>query len=345
VQSIGYQARTAFGDKPGGAEILTAPIRLGDGHKLARRSLVALARKLGVSARRASSALKEAFGAQAEFERALKQKGREILDSIGRTEKLFVLVSRPYNGCDEGMNLRLPRKLAELGVKAIPMDMLDLERAQLGDELLHSQVYWSYGQKILRAAEIIKGDPRLFAIYLSNFSCGPDSFIMTFFKDIMGDKPCLQLEIDEHSADAGVITRLEAFLESLKNFRPSGRPELGPQGAPADLDGKRTLYIPYMGDCAYGVAAALKARGQAAQVMPMADEAALLQGRAYTTGKECLPCAITAGDMLKVLGAPAVDREKVAFFMPGAAGPCRFGMYNCLHPSLRPIRTAAFMVS
>jgi predicted nucleotide-binding protein (sugar kinase/HSP70/actin superfamily) len=278
-----------------------------------------------------SRALKEALGAQGEFERGLKQKGKEILDNIGPTEKLFVLVSRPYNGCDEGMNLRLPRKLAELGVKVIPMEMLDLERAELGDGFLHSQVYWSYGQKILRAAEIIKGDPRLFAIYLSNFSCGPDSFIMTFFKDIMGDKPCLQLEIDEHSADAGVITRLEAFLESLKNFHPSGRPAPPALEAPAELDGQRTLYIPYMGDCAYGVAAALRARGQAAQVMPMADEAALLQGRAYTTGKECLPCAITAGDMLKVLGAPAVDRKKVAFFMPGAGGPCRFGMYNCLH--------------
>ena len=87
------------------------------------------------------------------------------------------------------------------------------------------EIYWSYGQKILRAAEIIKRDNRLFAVYLSNFSCGPDSFLMSFFKDIMGDKPCLQLEIDEHSADAGVITRLEAFLESLKNYNREGRRE------------------------------------------------------------------------------------------------------------------------
>ncbi|MHC4346082.1 MAG: acyl-CoA dehydratase activase-related protein, partial [Planctomycetota bacterium] len=331
VQSIGYQARTAFSSRAGGAEILTVPIRLGDGRKLTRGSFLSLARKLGVPAGHVSRALKEAFGAQAEFERGLKQKGKEILDNIGPTEKLFVLVSRPYNGCDDGMNLHLPRKLAELGVKVIPMDMLDLDQARLGDEFLHSQAYWSYGQKILRAAEIIKSDARLFGIYLSNFSCGPDSFIMTFFKDIMGDKPCLQLEIDEHSADAGVITRLEAFLESLKNFRASRQPEPTVGKVAPSLDGGRALYIPYMGDCAYGVAAALRARGQSAQVMPIADEAALLQGRAYTTGKECLPCAITAGDMLKVITAPAVDREKVAFFMPGASGPCRFGMYNCLH--------------
>jgi len=65
--------------------------------------------------------------------------------------------------------------------------------------------------------------------------------------------------------------------------------------------------------------------------MPMADESALLQGRAYTSGKECLPCAITAGDMLKVIRAEGSDPRRVAFFMPAASGPCRFGMYNCLH--------------
>jgi predicted CoA-substrate-specific enzyme activase len=333
VQSIGYQAGTAFAQTPGGAKILTAPLRLGEGSKLADKSFVSLGRMLGVSASQVRRALKEAFAAQGRFEKELKKEGKEILDAIRPGEKLFVLVSRPYNGCDDGLNLQLPRKLAELGVKIIPMEMLSLEKAELTDEVLHSQVYWSYGQKILRAAEIIRSDPRLFAIYLSNFSCGPDSFIMTFFKDIMGDKPCLQLEIDEHSADAGVITRLEAFLESLKNYRPSGEAEPPAKkcATAAALGSERTLYIPYMGDCAYGVAAAMRAGGQPAEVMPIADEAALLQGRAYTTGKECLPCAITTGDMLTVIRAHGAERHKLAFFMPSASGPCRFGMYSCLH--------------
>ncbi|MHC4483343.1 MAG: acyl-CoA dehydratase activase, partial [Planctomycetota bacterium] len=215
VQSLGYQAKTAFADRLGRTKILTVPIRLGEGERLIRKSFIAVGKKLGISASAVRSAAKEAFVAQVGFGRALKEKGKEIRGRIGPEEKLFVLVSRPYNGCDDGLNLRLPRKLAELGVKVIPMDMLDLDEAELGDKSLHERVYWSYGQRILRAAEIIKSDPQLFAIYLSNFSCGPDSFLMTFFKDIMGQKPCLQLEIDEHSADAGVITRLEAFLESL----------------------------------------------------------------------------------------------------------------------------------
>ena len=347
VQSLGYQARTAFADRLGetqegdfakdckrGTRIVTMPIYLGEGEKLLRKSFVELGKELGVSASAVRKAMREAFSAQAGFEQALKEKGREILSRLGPEQKLFVLISRPYNGCDDGLNLQLPKKLADLGVETIPMDMLALDEAPLGDESLHRLVYWTYGQKILRAAEIIKNDPRLFAIYLSNFSCGPDSFLLTFFKDIMGEKPCLQLEIDEHSADAGVITRLEAFLESLKNYRGQPEEKKPAVKGPVVMEGisrERRLYIPYMGDCAYGVAACFRAYGQPAEVMPLADEAALLQGRAFTSGKECLPCTITTGDMLKVIRAEGFDPKRTAFFMPAASGPCRFGMYSCLH--------------
>jgi len=333
VQSLGYQLRSAFGDKLDKTKLLTVPVYLGEGRRLLEKSFTSIARGLGMNGL-VGKAIKKAIEAQEDFENDLKQKGSEILDNIGSDEELFVLVSRPYNGCDDGLNLQLPRKLTELGVKVIPIEMLDLAEAELSDETLHNHVYWSYGQKILRAAEIIKRDKRLFAIYLSNFGCGPDSFIMTFFKDIMGQKPSLQLELDEHSADAGVITRLEAFLESLKHYQAKQIDKKSATKGPESIKliGRdRKLYIPYMGDCSYGVAACLRAYGQSAEVMPLADEESLLQGRQFTSGKECLPCAITTGDMLKVIKSKGCDNGGAAFFMPGSLGPCRFGMYNCLH--------------
>jgi len=333
VQSFPYQAKAAFAGKLGKAKIVTAPIRLGEGYKLVEKSFITLGQELNVSAKESRKALKEALAAQEGFEQALKDKGREILRRIGPVQKVFVLVSRPYNGCDDGMNLQLPRKLSELGVQIIPMDMLDVNSAELTDQSLHENIYWSYGQRILRAAEIIRRDPRLFAIYLSNFSCGPDSFISTFFKDIMGQKPCLQLEIDEHSADAGVLTRLEAFIESLKNYQSGSAEQASAIKKPparCSLNRQRTLYVPYMGDAAYGMAACFRAHGQPSEVLPLADETALLRGRQFTNGKECLPCAVTIGDMIKLIKARDFDPAKAAFFMPAASGPCRFGLYNCL---------------
>ncbi len=334
VQTLGYSARTVFAGKSGSTEIISVPIHLGEGKRLLQKSFVSVGKKLGMSAFSVYKAVQAGLSAQAGFEYSLQEKGAEILSRTQESgRKLFVLVSRSYNGCDEGMNLQLPKKLSELGAETIPMEMLDLKKVEVGNNSLHQDLYWTSGQKILRAAELIKSNDNLFGIYLSNFGCGPDSFLQTFFKEIMGSKPCLQLELDEHSADTGVITRLEAFLESLKNYdvKEHKRPAFKQPRPAKDVNRNRKIYIPYMSDCSYGVAACLRAYGQASEVMPVSDESSLLEGRRFTTGKECLPCAITAGDMLKTIRSDGFDRDEGCFFMPGGSGPCRFGMYNCMH--------------
>ncbi len=334
VQSLPYQIQAVFSENMGQTKILTAPVYLGHNKKQLKKSFVALAGQIGIDKRKAVKALGIALGAQKDFEQACREKTTQILSQLGKDERLFVLISRPYNGCDMGMNLALPNKLADLGAEVIPMDMLDLSGAKLTDASLHEKTYWAYGQDILRTAELIKRDDRLYGIYLSNFSCGPDSFLSSFFKDIMGEKPCLLLELDEHSADAGVITRLEAFLESLKHFKPAPQILASETAKPPENlqpgDKKRTVYIPWMGQSSLGVAAGFIAHGQKAKVLPIADDTTLIYGRRFTSGKECLPCTITIGEMLKLINEKDFKADETAFFMPGGSGPCRFGMYNCL---------------
>jgi predicted CoA-substrate-specific enzyme activase len=332
VQSFAFQVQSAFAGRFGKTKLVSGPLYLGSGQRAMVQSFRKLAAQVGADANRAEAALQTALAAQEAFGCDLHEKGESILDSLGRNERLFVLISRPYNGLDEGMNLRLSQKLEAMGVRWIPMEMLDVASSPLTDKGLHQSVYWSYGQKILRAAEIIQRDDRLFAIYLTNFSCGPDSFLQSFFTDIMRPKPSLLLELDEHSADAGLVTRLEAYFESLKHYRPVQRQpkaslSIGSQISAITPD--HTLYIPYMGDVAHGFAACFKAYGQPAKAQPLADEQTLNRGRQYTTGKECLPCAVTIGEMLQTLDKQD-GTSKPAFFMPGGCGPCRFGMYNCL---------------
>jgi predicted nucleotide-binding protein (sugar kinase/HSP70/actin superfamily) len=54
-------------------------------------------------------------------------------------------------------------------------------------------------------------------------------------------------------------------------------------------------------------------------------------GRKFTSGKECYPCIVTTGDMVKYAKRPDFDPEGTIFFMPAGSGPCRFGQYNMLH--------------
>ncbi len=285
---------------------------------------------LGVKKGDVRRAYQAAKGAQNEFYGRVKTRGIQLLESLDKDDNAVVIIGRPYNTCDGGINLEMPKKFRDLGTLAIPMDFLPVEEVELSHEW--DNMYWKYGQKILSAVEIVRKDPRLHGVYITNFGCGPDSFLLKFFRVKMGGKPFLQLEIDEHSAGAGAITRAEAFLDSIKNFRDKvpASVEIKRLSLAAE-DHKRTIYIPYMCDHAYAVRAAFEAVGVPAVVMDEPDDETLAWGRKFTTGKECYPCIVTTGDMVKYAKRPDFDPERTIFFMPAGSGPCRFGQYNMLH--------------
>jgi predicted CoA-substrate-specific enzyme activase len=331
IQSLPDMVRAAVDlDAYPGTRLLTPTIHMSRGRDHVRRVLDHLARSLGVGKARRRKAIARAFRTQDRFYGRLRDRGRRVLSQLP-DEPALVIVSRPYNGCDSGLNLNIPEKLRDLGCLAIPMDMLPLEDEDISADFPH--MYWKYGQRILAAARIIQRHPNLYPVYITNFGCGPDSFIMKFFGRELRGKPCLTLEVDEHSADVGAITRCEAFLDSLKNVRQrhdgehrkvrAGNLEVRPSRA-----GRQKVYIPYMDDHGFVLAAAMRSNGVDAVQMPLSDERTIELGRKVTTGKECYPCIITTGDILRQIEQPDFDPDHSAFFMPTAFGPCRFGQYN-----------------
>ncbi len=332
VTAFPYQIAAAVDPERRGVGLLRPPVSFEEGRSALIRQLRPVAERLGASRRQLRLAVRRAWEAQEEFERACRARGRAVLDALGPEERAMVVVSRPYNGCDSGLHLDLPGKLRRLGVLAMPVDFLEVGSSPPPDDQVFEAMYWKYGQRILRAAGVIRSDPRLHAIFLSNFGCGPDSFLQEYFHRLMAPKPSLVLEIDEHSAGAGLVTRLEAFLESLRGVQAAELPQPRRLHPPrqAAFDG-RTVFVPWMGDQCHGLAAALRASGQAAEVMPTGDPADLELGRRACGGKQCLPCLITAGDMIRTVRRPGFDPHRAAFLMPSGSGPCRFGQYHCLH--------------
>jgi predicted nucleotide-binding protein (sugar kinase/HSP70/actin superfamily) len=74
-------------------------------------------------------------------------------------------------------------------------------------------------------------------------------------------------------------------------------------------------------------ASAFRAIGLEAEPTPPSDYRTRELGARYTSGEECYPAKVTIGDAMRVLEDPNVDPSRVAFFMPTAEGPCRFGQY------------------
>ncbi|MFC1719029.1 CoA activase, partial [Candidatus Poribacteria bacterium] len=80
-------------------------------------------------------------------------------------------------------------------------------------------------------------------------------------------------------------------------------------------------------DGAKTIAAAMRSVGIDATISPFSDDRTVELGAKYTSGDECYPEQVTLGNLLKLTEDPDFDPSKVAFFMPSAGGPCRFGQY------------------
>ncbi|NQT56555.1 MAG: CoA activase, partial [Desulfobacteraceae bacterium] len=213
VQGNSYMVRAALSIDP--SSILSPIIHLKyDPDTLALEISEQIKSKLGVSNTDIKKALHHALDIQNQFTMDLYKKGREILKGQNHDEPIVVVTGRPYNLYDERLNLRLGQNLAKIGVIALPMDFFDVSSVDLSD---FPSMYWGLGAQILRTAKIIKDHSNYFGLYLTNFACGADSFIEHFYKHIMGDKAYLILELDEHSAVAGVMTRLEAYKNVIEN--------------------------------------------------------------------------------------------------------------------------------
>jgi len=195
-------------------KILNPTIHFRYGQKHVERELAAFfGERFKVSRHANARAVNAAFAVQSAFSAAMQEVGAQALDQLDRTgEPALVLVGRPYNLYDRSVNCDIPRKLRSLyGVNVVPMDYLPIDQEDISE--VNANMYWNSGRRILAAARISQRYPNLHVVFISNFKCGPDSYIKSFIDDATG-KPSLVLQFDGHANDAGFITRCEAYLDS-----------------------------------------------------------------------------------------------------------------------------------
>ena len=357
VQGESFYLKMTFKDKieqleKNGTIVLSPYLHLSDGLEKAKKPLLETAYKMGASRKEAITAFEKAVERQKACFNEMKEIGKQTLEEIEADpdRTAVVLFGRPYNAFAEEAHMGIPHKLASRDVHVIPLDFLPIENENSKDHM-----YWGMGQLIMQASRFVVKHPQLFATFITNFSCGPDSFIIGFFRDIMGQKPSLTLELDSHTADAGLETRIEAFLDivsayrqlvyrkeikSHKNRSASYKPAQAKlvngvpivQTSSGDMipfsDPRVTFMLPSMGRLSTeALSAAFNSVGFNTFPHPPADEAILKIGRANTSCKECLPLILTTGMMLNYIHNIKKDDEILVYFMATASGPCRFGQY------------------
>ena len=212
----------------------------------------------------------------------------------------------------------------------IPVDFLPLNTVDPKE--FSDRPYWAYEGKFIAASKIIAQNPKLYGLALTNFGCGPNSFILKLLEDIMSGKPMGQLEIDEHAAEAGLVTRLEAFVDTVISYAQTAKVHEVPaeeirRATTPIISNNKTMILPNMAPFVEILGTIMEACGSRAIVLPPPDERSLFHSNQLTSGTECLPYRVTLGDFLKFFNQNPERVDDVEVAMVSAYGPCRLGKY------------------
>ena len=287
--------------------------------------------ELGVTRDAAAAAWSAAVTAQTDAERTLRELGTQALNAaIASGKPAILLAGHSYNAFTPEASQSVGKKLSSMGVPAIPADCL----LPVGE----GPTSWHFANQVLNAVAIAKQHPQLFLLSVSNFSCTIDAFTHSMLASELGSKPYLILEIDAHTADAGVQTRLEAFLDIIGNYQESQRSNadtftpcrlisgghiIRSSGEQVHLtDPRDTIYFPNFSPFhTQAVTMACRWLGlHPGSILPL-NRAQLDRGLQYTSGRECLPLPICIGQLL-LLHEQRRPGEVAGFYMLRGGAPC-----------------------
>jgi predicted nucleotide-binding protein (sugar kinase/HSP70/actin superfamily) len=296
--------------------------------------------KMGYSTKNVRAALQEGLINKERFDKKIEEKTKEVFDSIKKYKKnepAFLVMARPYTAYDANVNNDIVNKILDAGYLAIPLELAPIGSIDISTQM--PKMYWIQGQKKLAAIELLNKNKNLFGIDITYFACGPDTQINQQMR-CRTQKPFLTVEMDEHTGDAGIDTRLQAFFNTVKSYlRIETKQTSKVYGVKLKgldkIKDKKILLFPPMSKHNYAVSAVFNAYRIQSRVLEVSPDETMERARSCTCGLVCTPYLHTTEVMLNFMQKPGFDQEKFAFFQAtNDCGPCRLGQYASLESLL-----------
>lgn len=148
-------------------------------------------------------------------------------DSVAQQKKneqknkpIVALIGHPYNIYDHYISMNIIKRLSDAGMKVVTADHISDDTVREQAQKLPKRLFWTLGQRMIGAAFHYLEEPGISGlIHVASFACGPDSMTGELIERYMRRRstiPFLNLTLDEHTGEAGVVTRLEAFLDMVQ---------------------------------------------------------------------------------------------------------------------------------
>ncbi|EYE87956.1 2-hydroxyglutaryl-CoA dehydratase [Fervidicella metallireducens AeB] len=130
--------------------------------------------------------------------------------------KNIALIGHPYNIYDSFINMNLVKKLNKLGVGVITEEFVEEKDLDIQIQKLYKRPFWNFARNAFGFSTFMAEQKKIDGIiYISSFACGIDSVVIELIKSGIDEFPFMVLKIDEHTGEAGLETRIEAFVDML----------------------------------------------------------------------------------------------------------------------------------
>lgn len=180
-------------------------------YAISRRKLYPWAREIGRIITKDKKKIKNAFNT------ALIKQDKFKLGFNDDSQQLTVaIVGHPYNIFDNYVNMNIVEKLNRLGVGVVTEEVVEDSLIDEEVKRLYKRPFWTFARNSYGFASNVYRENKVNGIiYISSFACGIDSVVIELIKERIGNFPFLTLKIDEHTGEAGLDTRVEAFVDML----------------------------------------------------------------------------------------------------------------------------------
>lgn len=173
---------------------------------------VKMGKALGFGRMRSLRAYKKAKHNQACSDDREKSEQLDLLRSSGKIK--IMLVSHPYNIYDKLIGGPVAGYINKLGAEVIYADRLRGPDYSQIAKSVSPALYWTFNKELLAAVELYKRDVDGI-VFITAFPCGPDSLINELILRKLKNIPVCNLIVDEQTAESGLHTRLESFLDII----------------------------------------------------------------------------------------------------------------------------------
>lgn len=127
----------------------------------------------------------------------------------------ILIVCHPYTTYDGLLGKPIIKFLEANNVDLLYSDIVEERTARTLSKKISEDLYWSYHKEFLGALQLYKNKVDGI-MYIMTFPCGPDALVIELCQKKIKGKPSMVLTLDELSGEAGLMTRLESFVDILK---------------------------------------------------------------------------------------------------------------------------------